>query len=156
MFTVRNRRAWIRFTQAGAILLAVVAVALVVYHVQWAHERRAFLTREQATWEAKGASRRYIISQEECRPPLFLRLIGERGYDAVFVAIDVTSLAAFTDAHRNRLDEVRHLFPESRVHTIYLDNDVDGGIRIVTVDPSLDETSELTAFVKNLRSGDWW
>jgi len=156
MFTDRNRRGWIPVALAGAVLLTIAAVALVAYHVHWARERHAFLTREQETWEAKGATRRYIISQEECRAPLLLRVVGERGYDCVCITVDVVSRPGFTDAERNHINEARHLFPEARVSTFYIDLEAPDGIRSVSIESSVDEMSELTAFIKNFHDGDWW
>ncbi|HEY2839700.1 MAG TPA: hypothetical protein VGJ26_11145 [Pirellulales bacterium] len=156
MLAVFHRRVWARIALAGFILLAVATTAQVAYHVHWAHKRREFLAREQAAWEAKGATRRYIISEDESRTALFLRLVGERGYDSVFIAVDVATKEELTDSEISRMVEAGRLFPEASISVIYIDNEVDGGIRVLITVNSLSETSEVTAILHDLLSGNWW
>lgn len=156
MLAAFHRRILARSALAGPALLIATTTAMLLYHVHWAHARQAFLAREQAAWEAKGAARRYIVSEEECRPSLFFRLVGERGYNSVFFAVEADAMAALTEFERDKIEETRRLFPEARVCTVFIDNSLPDGLRTVSIDKSLDETSEFVAIMNDFRNGNWW
>lgn len=153
MFVKLRRRRWFRFGLAGSIVLIALTAALVANHVRWIHQRREFLAREQAAWEAKGAS--YIISQEEAQPSWLLGLLDERGYDSVFIAIDAVTPGAIGEPERRRIDETRHMFPEAEIFAFHIDDDPPGAIRSVFGARSLRETSEFSRAMDDLRNGDW-